>query len=152
MWKNPVTGVLHFEVHPCGAQELLVDLLPEGASCQGTLYTNGAHIKDLKEVRGATLGMERNHRLGAPVGHKPQLQFSTFFRHSILSLPCSAHFFMITEFLLDLWHKTASKSKTMPPSKAICFLHSLHSSRSSLLVLLKFPTSPLRTMDSDVQI
>jgi hypothetical protein len=50
MWKNPMTGMLHFEVHPCSMQELLINPLPEGASHQGALYPDGVHIKDLKEV------------------------------------------------------------------------------------------------------
>jgi xanthine dioxygenase len=54
-----VTGALHFQVHPCGAQELLVDPLPEGASRQGALYPDGAHIKDLKEVRDLLYKMQR---------------------------------------------------------------------------------------------
>ncbi|KAF8492806.1 Clavaminate synthase-like protein [Russula emetica] len=58
-WKNPVTGALHFQVHPCGAHELLVDPLPEGASREGALYHDGAHIKDLKEVRDLLYKMQR---------------------------------------------------------------------------------------------
>jgi hypothetical protein len=54
-----VTGALHFQVHPCGAQELLVDPLPEGASREGALYPDGAHIKDLKEVRDLLYKMQR---------------------------------------------------------------------------------------------
>ena len=54
-----MTGALHFQVHACAAQELLVDPLPEGASRQGTLYPNGAHIKDLKEVRDLLYKMQR---------------------------------------------------------------------------------------------
>ena len=58
-WKNPVTGKLHFQVHPCGAQELLIDPLPAGASREGALYPDGAHLKDLKEVRGMLYKMQR---------------------------------------------------------------------------------------------
>jgi hypothetical protein len=54
-----VTGTLHFQVHPCGAQELLVDPLPETASRQAALYPDGAHIKDLKEVRDLLYKMQR---------------------------------------------------------------------------------------------
>jgi xanthine dioxygenase len=53
-----VTGTLHFEVHPCGTQELLIDPLPEGASHQGALYPDGAHIKDLKEVHDLLYKMQ----------------------------------------------------------------------------------------------
>ncbi|KAH9958966.1 hypothetical protein BC827DRAFT_1269185 [Russula dissimulans] len=58
-WKNPVTGALHFQVHPCGAQELLIDPLPEGASRDGALYPDGARLTDLKEVRDLLYKMQR---------------------------------------------------------------------------------------------
>ncbi|KAH7874395.1 hypothetical protein F5879DRAFT_291920 [Lentinula edodes] len=59
VWKNPVTGNLHFQVHPCGAAELIVDPLPAGASRDGALYPDGAHITDLKEVRDLLYKMQR---------------------------------------------------------------------------------------------
>ncbi|KAJ4470884.1 taurine catabolism dioxygenase [Lentinula aciculospora] len=59
VWKNPVTGNLHFQVHPCGAAELIVDPLPTGASREGALYPDGAHITDLKEVRDLLYKMQR---------------------------------------------------------------------------------------------
>jgi len=59
LWKNPVTGGLHFQVHPCGAAELIVDPLPAGAKREGALYPDGAHIKDLKEVRDILYKMQR---------------------------------------------------------------------------------------------
>ena len=59
VWKNPVTGGLHFEVHPCGAKEILVDPLPKGAKREGALYPDGAVISDLKEVRGLLYKMQR---------------------------------------------------------------------------------------------
>ncbi|KJA19244.1 hypothetical protein HYPSUDRAFT_144093 [Hypholoma sublateritium FD-334 SS-4] len=59
LWKNPVTGGLHFQVHPCGAKELVVEALPEGASRGGALYPDGAHITDIKEVRGLLYQMQR---------------------------------------------------------------------------------------------
>ncbi len=59
VWKNPVTGELHFQVHPCGAAELLVDALPEGASREGALYPDGGHITDLKEVRELLYKIQR---------------------------------------------------------------------------------------------
>ncbi|KAH8989577.1 hypothetical protein EDB92DRAFT_2115273 [Lactarius akahatsu] len=58
-WKNPVTGALHFQVHPCAAQELFVDPLPEGVSREGALYPDGAHITDLKEMRDLLYKMQR---------------------------------------------------------------------------------------------
>ncbi|KAL0952015.1 hypothetical protein HGRIS_008664 [Hohenbuehelia grisea] len=59
VWKNPVTGDLHFQVHPCGIAELLVDPLPEGAKRDGALYPDGAHLTDLKEVRDILYKMQR---------------------------------------------------------------------------------------------
>jgi hypothetical protein len=54
-----VTGALHFQVNACAAQELLIDPLPEGASREGALYSDGAHIKGLKEVRDLLYKMQR---------------------------------------------------------------------------------------------
>ncbi|KAF8899416.1 taurine catabolism dioxygenase [Infundibulicybe gibba] len=48
VWKNPVTGELHFQVHPC-----------EGAKRDGALYPDGAHLNDLKEVRDILYKMQR---------------------------------------------------------------------------------------------
>ncbi|KAH7889182.1 Clavaminate synthase-like protein [Phlebopus sp. FC_14] len=59
LWKNPVTQELHFQVHPCAAQELIVDPLPQGAKREGALYPNGGHIKDLGEVRSLLYKMQR---------------------------------------------------------------------------------------------
>ncbi len=59
VWKNPVTGNLHFQVHPCGVAELLISPLPEGASREGALYPDGAHLMDLKEVRELLYKMQR---------------------------------------------------------------------------------------------
>ncbi|PBK59316.1 Clavaminate synthase-like protein [Armillaria solidipes] len=59
LWKNPVTGELHFQVHPCGAAELLVEPIPEGKSREGALYPDGARLTDLKEVRGLLYKMQR---------------------------------------------------------------------------------------------
>ncbi|TNY24598.1 taurine catabolism dioxygenase [Rhodotorula diobovata] len=59
-WKNPVTGHLHFQVHPSAIHELLVDPLPAGASrTPDTLYPDGAHLTDLKEVRELMYSMQR---------------------------------------------------------------------------------------------
>ncbi|KAG8877908.1 hypothetical protein FRB98_006489 [Tulasnella sp. 332] len=60
LWKNPVTGILHFQVHPCAAQALIIDPLPAAATkCKGTLYPEGAHVTDLKEVRRIIYKMQR---------------------------------------------------------------------------------------------
>ena len=39
--------------------ELIVDPLPAGASRDGALYPDGAHLKDLKEVREILYKMQR---------------------------------------------------------------------------------------------
>ena len=54
-----MTGALHFQVNACAAQELLIAPLPEGASHGGALYSDGAHIEDLKEVRDLLYKMQR---------------------------------------------------------------------------------------------
>ena len=59
VWKNPVTGSLHFEVHPCGVREILVDPLPKGAKREGALYPDGGVISDLKEVRELLYKLQR---------------------------------------------------------------------------------------------
>jgi len=58
-WANPVTKELHFQVHPCGVSEIFIDPLPEGASREGALYPDGAHITDLKAVRELLYKMQR---------------------------------------------------------------------------------------------
>ncbi|KAJ7166873.1 Clavaminate synthase-like protein [Mycena filopes] len=59
VWKTPGTGELSFQVHPCGAAELLIDALPAGAAREGALYPDGAHLTDLKEVRDLLYTMQR---------------------------------------------------------------------------------------------
>ena len=46
-------------MHPCGVAELLIDPLPEGAKRDGALYPDGAHLRDLKEVRERLYKMQR---------------------------------------------------------------------------------------------
>jgi alpha-ketoglutarate-dependent taurine dioxygenase len=58
-WKNPVTGSLHFQVHPCGAKELHIDPLPAGSSSEGALYPEGGVVTDLKVVRETLYAMQR---------------------------------------------------------------------------------------------
>ncbi|KAI0807755.1 Clavaminate synthase-like protein [Fomes fomentarius] len=58
-WKNPITGELHFQVHPCGVKELFIDPLPAGANREGALFPDGAHLTDLKEVRDLLYKMQR---------------------------------------------------------------------------------------------
>ncbi|KAG7451825.1 Clavaminate synthase-like protein [Guyanagaster necrorhizus] len=59
LWKNPMTGDLHLEVHPCAIMEIYLDPVPENARREGVLYPNGAHITDLKEVRKLCHEMQR---------------------------------------------------------------------------------------------
>ncbi|KAG8853921.1 hypothetical protein FRB96_007930 [Tulasnella sp. 330] len=59
LWKNPVTNNLHFQVHPCGVQTLIIDPLPAGTKREGALYPEGAHLTDLKEVRELIYKMQR---------------------------------------------------------------------------------------------
>lgn len=59
LWKNPVTGLLHYQVHPSGAAAIEVAPLPEGANREGALYPDGATITDLKEVRDLLYKMQR---------------------------------------------------------------------------------------------
>ena len=58
-WKNPVTGKLHFQVHPCGAMELIVQPLPDGAKREGALFPDGGHVTNLQEVRELLYKMQR---------------------------------------------------------------------------------------------
>ncbi|KAG8870133.1 hypothetical protein FRC20_000371 [Serendipita sp. 405] len=59
LWKNPVTGGLHYQVHPSGASAIEVAPLPEGASKEGALYPDGAIIDNLGEVRELLYKMQR---------------------------------------------------------------------------------------------
>ena len=59
LWKNPVTGALHFEVHPCGIRALHVEPLSSGASRENALYPDGAVLTDLKEIREIVYKMNR---------------------------------------------------------------------------------------------
>jgi hypothetical protein len=59
LWKNPVTGELHFQVHSWCVKELLIDPLPAGAKRDNALYPDGTHITDLKEVRDLLYKMQR---------------------------------------------------------------------------------------------
>ncbi|KAN0082361.1 hypothetical protein V8E55_008156 [Tylopilus felleus] len=61
LWKNPVSGHLHFQlqVHSWAAQELIFKPVPAGAKSGNTLYPGGAHIKDLAESRTLLYKMQR---------------------------------------------------------------------------------------------
>ncbi|CCM02770.1 uncharacterized protein FIBRA_04878 [Fibroporia radiculosa] len=59
VWKNPVTGELHLQVHPWTVAELFVDPLPRDAVRENAWYPDGAHVTDLKEVRDVLYRMQR---------------------------------------------------------------------------------------------
>jgi alpha-ketoglutarate-dependent taurine dioxygenase len=61
LWKNPKTGKLHFQVHPCGAEALVIAPLPADHSGDKSkaLYPDGATIEDLAEVRRVLYSMQR---------------------------------------------------------------------------------------------
>ncbi|KAF7302305.1 Alpha-ketoglutarate-dependent xanthine dioxygenase [Mycena indigotica] len=59
LWKNPLTGELSFQVHPCAVLELIIDPLPPQVSRDTALYPNGANITDLKQVRELLYQMQR---------------------------------------------------------------------------------------------
>ncbi|KAJ7486673.1 Clavaminate synthase-like protein [Mycena latifolia] len=59
LWKTPGTGELSFQVHPCGAAELLISPLPEGAARDDALYPDGTHLTNLQEVRDLLYMMQR---------------------------------------------------------------------------------------------
>ncbi|KAL0952016.1 hypothetical protein HGRIS_008665 [Hohenbuehelia grisea] len=50
-WKNPVTGELHLQLHPCGVKELHIEPVPDASRRDEALYPDGAHLTDLEEVR-----------------------------------------------------------------------------------------------------
>ncbi|EDR15967.1 uncharacterized protein LACBIDRAFT_242796 [Laccaria bicolor S238N-H82] len=54
VWKNPVTGSLHLQVHPCAISEI-----HNCRSDPGTLYSDGGHITDLRKVREIVYKMQR---------------------------------------------------------------------------------------------
>lgn len=78
-WRNPVTEKLHLQVHPSGVHELvssaptmsrspLLTLLshqlieplpPTSKRTSETLYPDGAHLTDLKEVRDLLYRIQR---------------------------------------------------------------------------------------------
>ncbi|EGG07641.1 uncharacterized protein MELLADRAFT_71644 [Melampsora larici-populina 98AG31] len=60
LWKNPVTGLLHLQVHPSGAEKLIIDPIPSNQSTQSTeLYPEGGRIEDLKKVREILYDFQR---------------------------------------------------------------------------------------------
>ncbi|KAK7464336.1 hypothetical protein VKT23_006504 [Stygiomarasmius scandens] len=60
LWKNRITGALHFMVHPCAISEIFIDPLPAQVTARDAhMYPDGAHITDLKEVRTLVHQMQR---------------------------------------------------------------------------------------------
>ncbi|KAL4067233.1 hypothetical protein V8B97DRAFT_937829 [Scleroderma yunnanense] len=59
VWKNPVTGELHLQVHPSGVHELIIASLPKDAKQECALYPDGVHLKDLGEIRSLLYKMQR---------------------------------------------------------------------------------------------
>jgi len=62
LWKNPVTGELHFQVHPSAVYELFIAPIPDVKrkdSGDDALYPDGAHITDLKKVRDLVYQLQR---------------------------------------------------------------------------------------------
>lgn len=59
-WKNPVTGALHLQVHPCAIMGLTVAPLPEGADRDhGALFPDGAEVTDTKQARELVYRIQR---------------------------------------------------------------------------------------------
>ncbi|KDR85859.1 hypothetical protein GALMADRAFT_218928 [Galerina marginata CBS 339.88] len=59
LWKNPVTGELLLQVHPCAIIEIQIDPLPQGRDNTNVPYPAGGRITDLKEIRELIYRMER---------------------------------------------------------------------------------------------
>jgi xanthine dioxygenase len=62
LWKNPLTGELHFQVHPSAVYELLIEPIPDVKRKDtggDALYPDGAHITDLNKVRDLVYQLQR---------------------------------------------------------------------------------------------
>ncbi|TIA89688.1 hypothetical protein E3P99_01936 [Wallemia hederae] len=59
LWKNKVTGDLHFQVHPSAIAELKIKPLSADKRKSDSLYPDGAHITDLGQVRDIIYTMQR---------------------------------------------------------------------------------------------
>ncbi|MBW0505044.1 hypothetical protein O181_044759 [Austropuccinia psidii MF-1] len=62
LWKNPVTGLLHLEVHPCGAEKLIIEPIPHHTKASRNpqaLYPDGATVSDLEVVREILYKLQR---------------------------------------------------------------------------------------------
>lgn len=59
-WKNPATGKLHLQIHPCAMCELEVEPLPAGCSRrEDDILPDGGTVSDLAEVRRLVYAMQR---------------------------------------------------------------------------------------------
>lgn len=60
LWKNKITGDLHFQVHPSAIAELKIKPISSADKKKSdSLYPDGAHITDLGEVRDVIYAMQR---------------------------------------------------------------------------------------------
>lgn len=62
LWKNPVTGQLHLQVHPCGAEKLLIDPIPPEAESRQdpeAVLPDGGTITELVQVRELLYQLQR---------------------------------------------------------------------------------------------
>jgi len=100
-------------------KELHVDPLPEGASREGALYPDGAHLTDLKEVRGLLYKMQRPaiapsvsllHILACHSSSAPRI--SWFTRTIGILHPFHPERCLISDFLIYLGARTTFSSFT----------------------------------------
>ncbi|KAF8195049.1 alpha-ketoglutarate dependent xanthine dioxygenase [Pholiota molesta] len=59
LWKNPMTGELHLQVHPCAIQEIHIEPMPEGCETEDALYPKGGKMTNLKEIRDLIYKIQR---------------------------------------------------------------------------------------------
>lgn len=59
LWKNPVTGLLHLQAHPSGAEKLIIDPIQSDQIKSNQLYPEGGIIEDLKKVREILYDFQR---------------------------------------------------------------------------------------------
>jgi hypothetical protein len=60
LWKNPVTGGLHLQIHPSAVAALeIAPLATDAARTGDELYPEGATIEDLAEVRRIVYELQR---------------------------------------------------------------------------------------------
>ncbi|KAI8443393.1 hypothetical protein BY996DRAFT_6495315 [Phakopsora pachyrhizi] len=63
LWENPMTGNLHLQVHPCGAEKLIIEPLSKSSTCnidddETLLFKYGKMIEDLK-TSTVTIGKQK---------------------------------------------------------------------------------------------